>query len=85
MKNHDLRLNHVFDVVSQVQDGSPGQKAGLEAFFDFIVSIGNTRLVMQISDNQNFFLPFRILAALMNAGFSKLKFLLPRRIRTTTR
>lgn len=29
----------------QVQDGSPGQKAGLEAFFDFIVAIGNTRLV----------------------------------------
>ncbi|XP_066589834.1 Golgi reassembly-stacking protein 2 isoform X2 [Prorops nasuta] len=27
-----------------VQEGSPGQKAGLEAFFDFIVSIGNTRL-----------------------------------------
>lgn len=26
-------------------DGSPGQKAGLEAFFDFIVCIGNTRLV----------------------------------------
>ncbi|XP_034937959.1 Golgi reassembly-stacking protein 2 [Chelonus insularis] len=30
--------------VLRVQDGSPGQKAGLEAFFDFIVSIGNTRL-----------------------------------------
>jgi hypothetical protein len=29
----------------QVQDGSPGQRAGLEAFFDFIVAIGNTRLV----------------------------------------
>ena len=29
----------------QVQDGSPGHKAGLEAFFDFIVAIGNTRLV----------------------------------------
>nr|CAD7407134.1 unnamed protein product [Timema poppensis] len=27
-----------------VQDGSPGQKAGLEAFFDFIVAIENTRL-----------------------------------------
>lgn len=27
-----------------VQEGSPGQQAGLEAFFDFIVAIGNTRL-----------------------------------------
>lgn len=33
------------DIISQVQDGSPGQQAGLEAFFDFIVAIGNTRLV----------------------------------------
>uniref|UniRef100_A0A0K8TP05 Putative golgi reassembly stacking protein 2 grasp2 n=1 Tax=Tabanus bromius TaxID=304241 RepID=A0A0K8TP05_TABBR len=30
--------------VLRVQDNSPGQKAGLEAFFDFIVAIGNTRL-----------------------------------------
>ncbi|EZA48096.1 hypothetical protein DMN91_006476 [Ooceraea biroi] len=30
--------------VLRVQDGSPGQQAGLEAFFDFIVAIGNTRL-----------------------------------------
>ncbi|XP_071445692.1 Golgi reassembly-stacking protein 2 [Hetaerina americana] len=30
--------------VLRVQDGSPGQQAGLEAFFDFIVSIGNQRL-----------------------------------------
>jgi len=30
--------------VLRVQDGSPGQHAGLEAFFDFIVAIGNTRL-----------------------------------------
>ncbi|XP_054258703.1 Golgi reassembly-stacking protein 2 [Macrosteles quadrilineatus] len=30
--------------VLKVQDGSPGQVAGLEAFFDFIVAIGNTRL-----------------------------------------
>lgn len=29
----------------QVQDNSPGSAAGLEAFFDFIVAIGNTRLV----------------------------------------
>lgn len=28
----------------QVQENSPGQLAGLEAFFDFIVAIGNTRL-----------------------------------------
>lgn len=28
----------------QVQDNSPGQRAGLEAFFDFIVAIGTTRL-----------------------------------------
>lgn len=30
-----------------MQDGSPGHKAGLEAFFDFIVAIGNTRLVIK--------------------------------------
>lgn len=30
--------------VLRVQDNSPGQKAGLEAFFDFILAIGNTRL-----------------------------------------
>uniref|UniRef100_A0A1L8DVX2 Putative golgi reassembly stacking protein grasp65 n=1 Tax=Nyssomyia neivai TaxID=330878 RepID=A0A1L8DVX2_9DIPT len=30
--------------VLRVQDNSPGQRAGLEAFFDFIVAIGNTRL-----------------------------------------
>ncbi|KAH9498808.1 Golgi reassembly-stacking protein 2 [Bulinus truncatus] len=30
--------------VLRVQEGSPGHKAGLEAFFDFIVAIGNTRL-----------------------------------------
>ncbi|XP_070188370.1 Golgi reassembly-stacking protein 2-like isoform X3 [Littorina saxatilis] len=30
--------------VLRVQDNSPGQAAGLEAFFDFIVAIGNTRL-----------------------------------------
>ncbi|KAG1679030.1 Golgi reassembly-stacking protein 2 [Nymphon striatum] len=30
--------------VLRVQDNSPGQKAGLESFFDFIVAIGNTRL-----------------------------------------
>lgn len=30
--------------VLRVQENSPGYKAGLEAFFDFIVAIGNTRL-----------------------------------------
>ncbi|CAD5123933.1 DgyrCDS12242 [Dimorphilus gyrociliatus] len=30
--------------VLRVQEGSPGHKAGLEAFFDFIVAIGNHRL-----------------------------------------
>lgn len=30
--------------VLRVQDGSPGQKAGLEAFFDFIVAINKIRL-----------------------------------------
>lgn len=33
-----------FSFMFQVQDGSPGQRAGLEAFFDFIVAIENTRL-----------------------------------------
>jgi len=30
--------------VLRVQENSPGSKAGLEAFFDFIVAIGRTRL-----------------------------------------
>jgi len=30
--------------VLRVQDGSPGQRAGLESFFDFIVAIGSSRL-----------------------------------------
>ncbi|KAL4710728.1 hypothetical protein ACJJTC_004373 [Scirpophaga incertulas] len=30
--------------ILRVQDGSPGQKANLEAFFDFIIAIENTRL-----------------------------------------
>ncbi|PIK39984.1 putative Golgi reassembly-stacking protein 2 [Apostichopus japonicus] len=30
--------------VLRVQENSPGHKAGLEAFFDFIIAIGNTRL-----------------------------------------
>ena len=30
--------------VLRVQENSPGSRAGLEAFFDFIVAIGRTRL-----------------------------------------
>lgn len=30
--------------MAQVQENSPGQKAGLEAFFDFIIAICDTRL-----------------------------------------
>lgn len=33
-----------FLICIKVQEDSPGHKAGLEAFFDFIVAIGNTRL-----------------------------------------
>lgn len=32
-------------LIFQVQEGSPALNAGLEPFFDFILSIGNTRLV----------------------------------------
>ncbi|KAL7373646.1 hypothetical protein ABVT39_011581 [Epinephelus coioides] len=31
-------------ILIQVQEGSPAQRAGLEPFFDFILSIGHTRL-----------------------------------------
>ena len=31
-----------------MQDNSPGYKAGLEPFFDFIVAIENTRLVHKL-------------------------------------
>ena len=46
---HNLLLFYIkqlFDYIFgfQVQDGSPGQKANLEAFFDFIVAIEDTRL-----------------------------------------
>ena len=34
--------------VLQVQENSPGSRAGLEAFFDFIISIGKTRLNQDI-------------------------------------
>lgn len=36
-----------FSNTEQVQENSPGHRAGLEPFFDFIVSINNTRLVRQ--------------------------------------
>nr|CAD7460461.1 unnamed protein product [Timema tahoe] len=39
-----VRHGSLFRMLFEVQDGSPGQKAGLEAFFDFIVAIENTRL-----------------------------------------
>ena len=39
--------------VLRVQDQSPGQVAGLEPFFDFIVSIGNKRLVCNCFDSVN--------------------------------
>ncbi|VDQ07096.1 unnamed protein product [Trichobilharzia regenti] len=34
--------------VLRVQEGSPGHQAGLEAFFDFIVAIGDKRLVCEL-------------------------------------
>uniref|UniRef100_A0A182NI18 GRASP55_65 domain-containing protein n=1 Tax=Anopheles dirus TaxID=7168 RepID=A0A182NI18_9DIPT len=49
----DMGLSHSISVpgggtegyhVLRVQDNSPGKTAGLEAFFDFILAIGNTRL-----------------------------------------
>lgn len=37
--------HHLFSFCCiKVQSNSPGSRAGLEAFFDFIVAIGNTRL-----------------------------------------
>jgi hypothetical protein len=38
-------VNDYLIICGQVQDHSPGYKAGLEAYFDFIIAIGNTRLV----------------------------------------
>lgn len=35
-------------IIFQVQDDSPALRSGLEPFFDFILSIGNTRLVSWI-------------------------------------
>uniref|UniRef100_A0A3P9QCQ0 Golgi reassembly-stacking protein 1-like n=1 Tax=Poecilia reticulata TaxID=8081 RepID=A0A3P9QCQ0_POERE len=40
----DTRGRQMSCFIFQVQEDSPAQKAGLEPFFDFILSIGNTRL-----------------------------------------
>ena len=37
-------MKWLFNPILCVQPNSPGEKAGLEPFFDFIVMIGNTRL-----------------------------------------
>uniref|UniRef100_A0A8K9XAK7 Golgi reassembly stacking protein 2 n=1 Tax=Oncorhynchus mykiss TaxID=8022 RepID=A0A8K9XAK7_ONCMY len=44
--NHKIQLLQVMSPLSspQVQENSPGHRAGLEPFFDFIVSINNERL-----------------------------------------
>ena len=39
-----MQLKCLWLKIVSPKDGSPGQKAGLEAFFDFVVAIGNTRL-----------------------------------------
>ncbi|KAL5964490.1 Golgi reassembly-stacking protein 2 [Taenia solium] len=44
-------LNYI--AFGPVQDGSPGQKAGLEAFFDFIVSVGDIRLSFSHQQQQD--------------------------------
>ena len=41
----DYKYKRALIFTQQVQENSPGQVAGLEPFFDFIVAIGNTRLV----------------------------------------
>lgn len=41
-------MHYPFVLMVQVQESSPGQTASLEPFFDFIVAIGNTRLVRLI-------------------------------------
>ncbi len=41
----------IYYVILQVQEHSPGYKAGLQAYFDFIVAIGNTRLVSDLMNN----------------------------------
>lgn len=42
----------MFVALSQIQEASPALKAGLEPFFDFILSIGNTRLVSALLTSQ---------------------------------
>lgn len=36
----------ITNCILQVQENSPGRKAGLEPFFDFIISVCDTRLVI---------------------------------------
>lgn len=46
-----FQINQTFKCVFfmfQVQEDSPALRAGLEPFFDFILSIGNTRLVSKL-------------------------------------
>ena len=56
---HVLRVSFVerirgllYEILSilQVQPNSPAANAGLEAFFDFIVAIGNNRLVCKLAN-----------------------------------
>ena len=42
---------------SQVQDNSPGHQAGLEPFFDFIISVCDTRLVYSLQEDFPHILP----------------------------
>ena len=39
-----IRKQNYFFFIIKVQDSSPGSKAGLEAFFDFIVAVNGSRL-----------------------------------------
>lgn len=38
-------MSHVMSALGQVQENSPAQQAGLEPYFDFIITIGHSRLV----------------------------------------
>lgn len=46
MFNFDLYVNVfvLYLIFDKVQDSSPGAKAGLEAFFDFIIAVNGSRL-----------------------------------------
>ena len=44
----DVDVHPLLSLSLQVQENSPGHKAGLEAFFDFIIAIGNSRLVSEV-------------------------------------